>query len=1234
MKTTVKKILSVLLTGIMLTSVVTPQCLAVSNSGYENVLISSVDDFIKFSENCTLDNWSIGKTFTLTTDINLEYRDFTAIPIFGGIFKGNGHSVYGLKIKSIGSSIGLFRYVSKDGVIENLKVEGAVIPGGTQNKIGGIAGENCGTIKNCAFNGTVTGEESVGGIVGNNTENGSIISCSTSGTIRGKISTGGIAGNNSGTIINCKNVAGINLTQSSTLPNPSDISVDKILEGESDEDSILNNCSDTGGIVGYSDGIIQSCINNGEVGYPHVGYNTGGIAGRQSGYLSGCTNNGSIYGRKEVGGIVGQSEPYLSISPSSDLLDQLQTELDKLTNMVDDALDNTVDISNNTSNRLTEIKNSAKQAQSSAESISNDMDDFVNGNIESINMITADISNAIDLAKPAAEDFSELGSELSEIASDLSDIAEIMKDISDLSDKATKNIELSIEYLNESAESIKDVSKDIDDALDQLQMSVIEDDTEALQNAVKALKKAIEAAGNILRNLSDGTDSLNQSLEWLERYSEQDTKVSGTTEATSELTLSESMAEKTTAETASEITEDDLQTNTYESSGIDTESQNIDESITVNINTVQLLKINIAGNYKSAEYDMENDIDTLIEALDECAEALDKIADSLPVINEDLQNAGDKLKIACNDAEKAAEKFGDALKSINNAINVMKPASDSVDKIFDKLMSISDRASYSGKLVEHAFGCIYDSMNALSNMNKNPFKPLSGDVRKESDNLFNTLSVMFDQGEALNQDLNSEINDLGQQFKDINNQINTITNLVIDEIRFLTGDTSDDWKDRIYDASEEDIAATREGKVADCRNLGLVEGDRNVGGIIGSMAIEYDLDPEDDITNNISVHARYETKSVLQGCVNYGEITAKKDSVGGLVGRMDLGTAINGENYGTIVGTDYIGGAVGYADASVRNCYSKCRLSGTTYIGGIAGIANRLSGCYSITTVVEGNEYIGAIAGNTKSEGVLRNNGFVNTGIAGVDGISYSQIAEPITFEKFTKTDGIPTGMKTFNIILYADGEEVKKIPFSYGQDLSKISLPDVPEKDGKYGVWSDFDTSGKVSDIVLEAEYNPIVTITQSKELNGKIALALVSGEFTDDTILHAEEQDIDKPTTAGKNAKIYHLILENADVSAEQVIPVRLLNPGDKKAEVWILSDGKWENIKGEQIGKYMLVSMTGTEATFCIAASDISWIPFVIGSAVVIIISVILIVMNKTKKSKNDNNTSENKRKATVK
>ena len=80
----------------------------------------------------------------------------------------------------------------------------------------------------------------------------------------------------------------------------------------------------------------------------------------------------------------------------------------------------------------------------------------------------------------------------------------------------------------------------------------------------------------------------------------------------------------------------------------------------------------------------------------------------------------------------------------------------------------------------------------------------------------------------------------------------------------------------------------------------------NVGGIAGSMAIEYDTDPEDDITKlgNNSLNFTLETKAIIQSCVNKGEITSKKDSVGSIVGNMALGLLTDSEGYGSVLGTN------------------------------------------------------------------------------------------------------------------------------------------------------------------------------------------------------------------------------------------------------------------------------------------------------------------------------------------
>ena len=82
------------------------------------------------------------------------------------------------------------------------------------------------------------------------------------------------------------------------------------LTGKSE--TMIQSGIDTGGIAGYSMGSIVKCTNKATVGYAHSGYNVGGIAGRQCGLIDSSENRGNVYGKKDVGGITGQMEPYIN----------------------------------------------------------------------------------------------------------------------------------------------------------------------------------------------------------------------------------------------------------------------------------------------------------------------------------------------------------------------------------------------------------------------------------------------------------------------------------------------------------------------------------------------------------------------------------------------------------------------------------------------------------------------------------------------------------------------------------------------------------------------------------------------------------------------------------------------------------------------------------------------------------------------------------------------------------
>ena len=140
--------------------------------------------------------------------------------------------------------------------------------------------------------------------------------------------------------------------------------------------------------------------------------------------------------------------------------------------------------------------------------------------------------------------------------------------------------------------------------------------------------------------------------------------------------------------------------------------------------------------------------------------------------------------------------------------------------------------------------------------------------------------------DALSDGLSADGSTLTADLRAVNDQMNAVVNLCLD---IFVDMTDADASDIFEDTSDENIDAVTFGKVRGCTNHGAVDADLNVGGIAGAMAIEYELDPEGDQKESSSVFDRvYETKAVVQHCVNRGSISGKKDCIGGIVGEMDL----------------------------------------------------------------------------------------------------------------------------------------------------------------------------------------------------------------------------------------------------------------------------------------------------------------------------------------------------------
>ena len=1100
----IRKLTAVLLALCLMLSAALPTAMA--DEG-ENT-IASAEEFAAFSKNCSLDVWSQGKTFRLTADIDLSGSDFAPIPTFGGTFYGDGHTISGLRITSGGSQLGLFRHIQAGAVVQDLLVSGIVTPEGSRSAVGGIAGQNAGAIRNCTFRGTVKGENAVGGIAGRNDSTGEVAGCSAGGVVQGMDCTGGIVGRNEGLLLQCTNAAGVNTVQQDTPPDLEALASGALVQNTASadgSDTLLRSHTDTGGVAGYSSGAIQSCVNNGAVGYPHVGYNVGGIAGRQTGYLAGCVNHGAILGRKDVGGIAGQAEPYLTLGADSDTLERLRKELNALDELVQTAIDHTQQSGSDLSARMERIRLSTDAAKDSSKRLLDHTADFVDGNVAALNSFSASVTAALDAIDPALEELADAAEDLTLLADKLETALDTLSDTAALGQSALKDARAAAEELRQASKALHDALTVWKSAADRLRTAAVSRDEAAARTALSALSGAAADIGSGLERSAAAQSALHDALGGL---------------------LPESKTGDALQEMAASLR-----------------------------TTAGVLKDMAAA--PSLEWP---NVETL----------LGKLRTAL----RSLKDAAGHLKTAAADFQKAVIE--------------LEKSAGALSKAFSQLADAADVAGSVSQEVESALDAVRDAVETLTEDGPLELVSLGQETRDAGDALYASLSDLSEGMESLQATAGSAGDTLAADLRAVGKQMNRVMNLVLDA---LTDMQSTSQRELIEDTSDENIAATRQGKIADCRNTGTVEGDRNVGGGVGSMSIEYDLDPEDD-TERFSLGSTYETKAVLEGCVNHGSVTAKKDCAGGLAGRMDLGTALRCESYGSVASTggDYVGGIVGYGDGTVRDSYAKCVLSGSSYVGGIAGWASRLQNCAAIATIAEAEESIGAIAGDGAMEdGGLIGNRFVDTGVAGIDGVSYAGVAEPVAFETLRAMEGVPTEFLSFTLTLKAADRTVAAIPFRYGEDLGSIQLPQVPPQEGFYGTWPDFDTSGLSSDITLEAVYTPWITLIASDAADGVLALALAEGRFTEEAALQVSTSDHTPPAAVaeGRTADVWTLTLTGTD-TGEADVPIRLLNRTGGKAEVWQLTGSGWKAVDAAASGHYLLLTMAGTTGTFCVCAA----------------------------------------------
>ena len=400
------------------------------------VRIGNFDEWCDFANKCMLDSWSVDKYVILTDNIDCRMKKFIPVPLFSGVFDGNGYTINKAACTDEQNYIGIFSKTTPTAVIRNVNVIGVMKPAGKPFDIGGIVGDNAGMIANCKYDGYVEGYDYIGGIAGYNETTGTISACHVTGKITGLHHVGGICGANIGLVTGCSTKADVNTVTKEVETSIKDIKVEELFtslvnKGKEDGNKMSlkssNNPVDIGGIVGHNIGEVSSCINESTVGYEHVGYNVGGIAGRQSGYLHDCTNSGNVQGRKDVAGIVGQAEPYIRLDLNSDIISQISKAITELHDSVDVTIKDTDASAGVVSARLNVIKGFADNALTDTGYLANSTQDYVNGVVSSTNEIVGRIEYVISESSKsggAMEHATDAGRDLRDTAEDVEKVVE------------------------------------------------------------------------------------------------------------------------------------------------------------------------------------------------------------------------------------------------------------------------------------------------------------------------------------------------------------------------------------------------------------------------------------------------------------------------------------------------------------------------------------------------------------------------------------------------------------------------------------------------------------------------------------------------------------------------------------------------------------------------------------------------------------------------------------------
>ena len=1178
------------------------------------VSITSEDDFVLLTENCKTESFSTGKTFRLDADLDLSNYENLFLPVMDGTFDGNGHQIIGVTLSEEMSDYGLFRYITENGVVKNLTVEGEILGGDEQENIGILAGSNAGTIENCITRGTLNAETAVGGIAGKNEETGSVSRSENEAAIDGKMQTGGIAGLNEGSISDCVNSGKINTNQKIKKQAEGDgssvnISIPNAVTGLTADER----ANETGGIAGNSSGDISYCTNTATIGFERLGSSTGGIVGRQLGSLSYCANKGVVYGHKNVGGISGVLEPYEESSYDRDYRQELSDELDRLGDLIDDVSNQGEKLGDNLSDNADLLSDQLKTLRNSLRGYMDDYSDMASDGKDAIHDNVKSMKKTIDGMQYDVK-IKQLNTAIEQISNDIAQMEKIMEQLKPYVDQGNAKLD---GLLKQYEEKIQGWIDSIDD-LKQYQENLPE---EAPDEVTPAAPTPDEGAADTQTTSEDQT---------------------GSDSAASEDSSTASEDSNTASEDSSTVTEDS-NTASGDSSTVTEDSNTASEdssTVTEDSNTA-------SGDSSTATEDSNTASDDSgeVPAANSSSDSSSSDDSSASGDGNDQASTGRMIPVTYRVVTSTTLPDGTKLPDVNIP-DVQVPSE--LTAALQQLQALSKDVRTQMSTIAGLLG----EMPGQTNQLMSDIKSITGSMDKMTDELDDILDDFDDEMDTMKDDLRQKGNTISDtldntsdtlhaDFDGVRDSLDRVKDQ-FDVIRGTVSDALDELKNRIddksiyVDVSELTDATAGDGKIISSTNSGEVYADTQGGGIAGAIVktnpqkasawfFQDKNDDEDDDEDDSDSITRHVLAAIFSSS-NTADITVKGDYAGGIVGKADYGIIVAAENYGDILtdGGKYAGGIAGRCDNTIRDSYVLSGVSGDGYVGGVAGRGEDVSDNY-VCSYLDMDSYVkssGAVVG--KADGVVKDNYFVDNGYGAVDGVTRSSEAESMDYDSLIQLGNMPPNFTQFTV-RFMNGEQVVwQNTFAYGDELPEENYPDLPKSKDGYVYWEEKDVSPIHRNVTVHAVYRaymPALTADAEAEKSP----VLMGGEFYPDTKISVREAtdeelaqvkaniDNDSPFYKYYLKKVYYYEVSQAQPLRTNAI-VRVLND-TRLADSLMTMDAEYQTVgeaqKADTIGSYLSSDTQISSAGYIVVLNRMDiWVETLI-SAAVLALAILVVV-----------------------